>query len=414
MRQGSWKGSARLFSPVLALLVTAARPPVQTPQWTASWATAQQQFNATDATIPSSDQSVTVRQFIRLTKGGRELRLRFSNIFGMAPLTIDAVQVARSAGPASNAVDVKNGRLVRFEGLSSVTIPAGAEYWSDAVAMPTEALETVGVDMRVSGTGSLATGHIASHATSYIASGDHLADPVLSDARSVEHWFVLSGVVVDSHRGGSAVVALGDSITDGSHSTTNGNDRWPDRLAERLHANPRTRELSVLNLGIGGNRVLLDGVGPNALARFDRDVLAQPNARVLILLEGVNDLGTLTHDGPVPPAAHDVLVARLTQAYAQIIARAHQHGLRVIGATILPFAGAVSYRPDSQSEADRQKVNGWIRKAGHFDSVIDFDRAVRDPSAPDHLLPAFDCGDHLHPSVAGYRAMGDAIPLTLF
>jgi lysophospholipase L1-like esterase len=357
---------------------------------------------------------ITIRQFVRLTTGGGRLRLKISNAFGDAPLTIEAVQVARATGSARSAINPKSSQIVRFGGRPSVTIPAGAEYWSDPVTIPMQALETVGVSMRVHGLGHLTTGHIASHATSYIATGDHVSDPALRDARPVEHWFALSSVAVDSPRGAGAIVALGDSITDGSHSTTDGNDRWPDRLAERLHADPHKRAVGILNLGIGGNRVLLDGVGPNALARFDRDVLAQPNVRTLIVLEGVNDLGSLTRDGPVTPTMHDELVERLTQAYAQIINRAHQHGLRVIGATILPFAGAISYRPNEQNEADRQSVNRWIRKAGHFDDVIDFDRALRDPSAPDHLRPEFDCGDHLHPSVAGYQAMGDAIPLELF
>ena len=170
----------------------------------------------------------------------------------------------------------------------------------------------------------------------------------------------------------------------------------------------------MLNQGIGGNHMLIDGLGPNVLARFDRDVLAQTGAKYVILLEGVNDLGGLTREGEVPQRQHDLLVHRILAAYQQVILRAHARGIKVIGATILPYTGSDYYHPGPQSEADRQAINQWIRAAGHFDAVIDFDQLLRDPAHPDRLLPAYDCGDHLHPSPAGYRVMGEAIPLSLF
>jgi lysophospholipase L1-like esterase len=191
------------------------------------------------------------------------------------------------------------------------------------------------------------------------------------------------------------VVALGDSITDGHGATTNGNDRWPDVLAQRLQASPATRRIGVLNEGIGGNRVLLDGLGPNAMARFDRDVLAQSGVRSVIVLEGINDLGTFTHDAPVPPQAHAALVDRLLAAYTEIAAEARAHGIRVIGATVMPFVGSQYYHPDEANEADRRRINDWIRTPGHFDAVIDFDHVVRDPAHPDRLrgsmTPATTC-----------------------
>ena len=214
--------------------------------------------------------------------------------------------------------------------------------------------------------------------------------------------------------GAAAIVALGDSITDGHASTINGNDRWTDVLAERLGTSASTRSIGVLNQGIGGNHLLTDGLGPNALARVDRDVLAQAGVRWLILFEGVNDLGDLTRNGEVSAAEHSALMGRILSAYEQIIVRAHTHGIRVIGGTITPFGGSDYYHPGPASESDRQAINAWVRAPGHFDEVIDFDKVVRDPQQPDHLLPAFDCGDHLHPNPAGYRAMGDAIPLALF
>jgi lysophospholipase L1-like esterase len=241
----------------------------------------------------------------------------------------------------------------------------------------------------------------------------HVGDPDLPGARTIEHWFALSGVEV-AGTARSAIVALGDSITDGHAATTNGDDRWPDDLARRLQSSPATRGIAVLNQGIGGNRLLEDGLGPNALARFDRDVLAQAGARWLIVLEGINDLGNLTRARTVSAEDHAAFVRAMIGAYAQMVERAHAHGLKIIGGTVMPDGGSDYYHPDAANEADRQAVNRWIRAPGHFDAVIDFDAAVRDPADPNRLLPRFDSGDHLHPSPAGYAAMAAAIPLTLF
>jgi lysophospholipase L1-like esterase len=207
-----------------------------------------------------------------------------------------------------------------------------------------------------------------------------------------------------------AVVALGDSITDGRGSIPDANNRWPDDLARRL----APLRIGVLNMGIGGNRVLLDGLGPNAMARFDRDVLAQPGARWLILLEGINDLGVLTRDAPVTAQEHAALVARLVAGYRQLVTRAHARGLKVMGGTLTPWGGSTYYHPDALNEADRQAVNAWIRGKDHFDGVADFDARLRDPAAPGQLLPLYDCGDHLHPSPTGYQAMADLVPLGFF
>jgi lysophospholipase L1-like esterase len=185
-------------------------------------------------------------------------------------------------------------------------------------------------------------------------------------------------------------------------------------LAQRLQASAATKNIGVLNEGIGGNHLLTDGLGPNALARFDRDVLGQPAIRYLIVLEGVNDLGALARSGSAPPATHAALVHRIIAAYEQIILRAHAQRIRVFGATILPYVGSDYYHPAAADEADRLSVNKWIRVPGHFDAVIDFDKEIRDPQQPDRLLATYDSGDHLHPSPAGYRAMGAAIPLRLF
>ena len=203
---------------------------------------------------------------------------------------------------------------------------------------------------------------------------------------------------------------LGDSITDGRGSTTNGNDRWTDALAGRLSA--AKMAIGVLNHGIGGGHVLLDGLGPNAMSRFDRDVLAQPGARWLIVFEAVNDIGTFDSEGSKPQGAHDMLVRQLTTAYGQMIEKAHAAGLKVYGATITPFMDCTAYHPKPIAEADRVAVNDWIRT--HFDAVLDFDAVVRDSARPDHLAAGYDSGDGLHLSPAGYRALAAAVPLSLF
>jgi lysophospholipase L1-like esterase len=258
------------------------------------------------------------------------------------------------------------------------------------------------------------TGHPGSRATSYYVHGDWVSAPSLNEPQHVDHWYQVSEIDTETAPDAGAIVALGDSITDGHGATTNGNNRWTDVLAARLAGAPGTRNIGVSNQGIGGNHLLTDGLGPNVLARLDRDVLGPAGVRWVIVFEGINDLGGLARDGEVPPAEHAALTQRVLAAYQQIIVCAHAHGLRVFGATITPYVGSTYYHPGPLSEADRQAVNAWIRTPGNFDAVIDFDAVVRDPQHPDQLLPAYDCGDHLHPSPTGYKAMAEAIALTLF
>jgi len=258
------------------------------------------------------------------------------------------------------------------------------------------------------------TGHPGSRATSYLVHGDMVSAAELPEPKKVEHWYFIAAVEVTAPPKAAAIAALGDSITDGHGATTDGNNRWTDVLAQRLQTENAKHPRAVINEGIGGNRLLLDGLGPNALARFDEDVLAPAGVRYAIVLEGVNDLGMTTREGEIAASEHEALVRRILSAYEQMIMRAHAHGIEVIGATILPFVGSQFYHPGPATEADRQAINEWIRTRGHFDAVIDFDKVVRDPEHPDHLLAKFDSGDHLHPSVAGYAAMAQAIPLTLF
>jgi lysophospholipase L1-like esterase len=383
-------------------------------RWLGSWATSQQLVEPNNALSPQDLRDATLRQIVHLSVGGSEIRLHLSNRFGATPLHVVAAHVARPLSPSSNKIVAGSDRALAFSGFPDVTIPPHADYVSDPVSFPARALCDLAITLRIDVPPAEQTGHPGSRATSYLAHGDFVSATELPGAKSVEHWYFIAGMDVAAPPEARAVVVLGDSITDGHGATTNGNDRWTDVLAARLQASPSTRNMAVLNHGIGGNHLLTDGLGPNALSRFDHDVIAQPGIRYLIVLEGINDIGKLARDGEFPRTEHDLLVRRMIEVYEQIVARAHTHDIKVFGATILPFVGSNYYHPGPANEADRQAVNGWIRGAGHFDAVIDFDKVTRDPELPEQLLPAFDTGDHLHPSPAGYAAMGQAVPPSLF
>ncbi|MGA8906494.1 MAG: SGNH/GDSL hydrolase family protein, partial [Acidobacteriaceae bacterium] len=356
----------------------------------------------------------TLRQLVRLSIGGPTLRVHLSNAFGTEPLRLTSVHIARPLSLASSAIDPQSDRPLTFSGAAAVTVPAGAEVLSDPIDDPVPPLTSLAITFHLDEPPSPETGHPGSRATSYYLHGDQVSAPTLTGATPIEHWYQLAAIDVLAPPSAASIVALGDSTTDGHATTTNGNNRWTDVLAERLQASPPTRNIAVLNQGLGGNHLLTDGLGPNVLARFDRDVLAQTGVRWLIVFEGINDLGGLTRLHEVSPEEHAAFVARILAAYQQIIVRAHAHGIRVIGATITPDGGSDYYHPGPATEADRQAVNAWIRAPGHFDGLIDFDKAIRDPAHADRMLPTEDCGDHLHPNPAGYRAMAEAINLALF
>lgn len=363
---------------------------------------------------PDDLRDATVRQIVRLSVGGNTIRVHLSNAFGHEPLRLTAVHLARAVAPGSSAIVPGSDRALTFNGRSEVTVPAGAEYLSDPVQLSVAPLSSLAITFYLESPPAGESSHPGSRATSYFVHGNHVADSEMTGAKTADHWFQIGEVDVLEPASTASIAALGDSITDGHASTTNGNDRWTDALAERLQASPATRDIGVLNEGIGGNHLLTDGLGPNALARFDRDVLAPAGVRWVIVFEGVNDLGALSLRGPASPDAHKDLVERIISSYQQMIDRAHAHSLKVIGATITPFVGSDYYHPDAAIEADREAINAWILAPGHFDAVLDFDKVLRDPSDPERLLPADDCGDHLHPNPKGYRALGNAVPLTIF
>jgi lysophospholipase L1-like esterase len=382
--------------------------------WVGSWAASQQIPEERNSLAPDELRDVTIRQIFHLSIGGSWLRVHISNAFGTEPLHFRSVHIACPVSISSPSIAPGSDLALTFSGAADVTVPPGVDYISDPVSYPVAALSSLTVTFHLDAAPARETGHPGSRATSYYLHGDFVSAADLPGSSRVDHWYQISGIDVETPPAGASIVALGDSITDGHGATTNGNDRWTDELAYRLEASSATRELGMLNQGIGGNHLLTDGFGPNALARFDRDVVAQAGVRWVIVLEGINDIGKLAQNAEASVAEHTLLVHRMIGAYEQIIARAHAHGLEVIGGTLTPFVGSDYYRPGPQSERDRQDVNNWIRSPGHFDAVVDFDQVVRDPAKPDRLLPAFDSGDHLHPSPAGYRAMANSIPLSLF
>jgi lysophospholipase L1-like esterase len=387
---------------------------VKAQAWVATWGSSQQIPEPQNA-LPAGDlQDATLRQIFHVSVGGSLLRVHLSNAFGTEALHFTSVHIARPISSSSAEIDPKSDRPLTFAGNVDVTVPPGAEFVSDPLEFTVPPLSNLAVSFHLDAAPARQTSHPGSRSTSYDVHGDAVAATNLNEPKHVDHWYQVSEIDVAAAPAAAAVVALGDSITDGHGATTNGNDRWTDVLAARLQADRKTRDIGVSNQGIGGNHLLTDGLGPNVLSRFDRDVLAPAGARWVIVFEGVNDLGGLARVAEVSPVEHAAEVSRVLAAYEQIIARAHAHGLRIYGATVTPYVGSDYYHPGPLSEADRQAVNQWIRTAGHFDAVIDFDSIVRDPQHPDRLLPAYDCGDHLHPSPAGYKAMGEAIPLALF
>ncbi len=400
---------------LLALCALTATGLAQT-NWVGSWATSQQLLGPDDALTANDLRDVTLRQVVHLSLGGKVLRVHLSNRFGATSLHFSSVHIARPESAIGGSTVAGTDQALSFSGSPDVWVPAGADYTSDPITFSASPLSdlaiTLHVDGPVDGPSSGETGHLGSHATSYLVHGDQVSALDLPNAKKVDHWYFISGVDVSSLSEAAAVVVLGDSVTDGHGATLNGNDRWPDWLAKRFQA--KKMEVGVLNQGVGGNRLLLDGIGPNALARFDHDVLALAGVRYVILLEGINDLGMLARTGEVPEAEYNALVNRIISAYEQIISRAHAHRIQIFGATILPFTGSEFYHPDGRTETARQAVNHWIRSSGNFDAFIDFDNTMRDPEHVSRLLPSLDSGDHLHPSPVGFAAMAEAVPLELF
>jgi lysophospholipase L1-like esterase len=385
------------------------------PHWIATWGTAQvgpepSQAQLTDAQLTDT----TVRQIVHLSVGGATLRVQLSNAFGTRPLRVDAVHVAKAKAPGSSAIDASTDHAVTFDGRDSVLIPTGSVWVSDPMQMQMDALSDLAISFHYGEPPSVQTSHPAPRATSFFVHGVHSGDAELVDAEKTERFLGLAEVDVIANDAARTVVALGDSITNGHAATLDGNDRWPDVLAKRLQEEKKLRDVAVANEGIGGNHLLTNGLGQSVLQRFDRDVLGVSGVKYVIVLEGINDLGGLGRRQGATQEDHDELVKQMIGALEQIVVRAHAHGILVYGATIMPDGGGKYYAPNAMDNAARQAVNAWILAPGHFDGVVDLDKVTQDPANPLQLNPAYDSGDHLHPGPAGYRAMGDAIPLEWF
>jgi lysophospholipase L1-like esterase len=349
----------------------------------------------------------TLREIAHVSLGGRAVRLLFSNEFGTEPLHLGAVTIAPDAG--GGALPGSAPIQVTFGGHAETVIPSGAMVLSDTVSFSLAPLSNVAVSIFVPAQNlRTLTTHPLAMQTSYLASGNQVNQRTLTAATETTVWHFLKGIQISAAANAASIVTLGDSITDGARSSRGTNSRWPDILAKRLQANKGTAQLSIVNEGISGNRLLHDVAGPSALARFDRDVLAQPNVRFLVVLEGINDIGRTAQ----PRELDDpIQTPQLIEALRQIIERAHSHGIKVYGATLTPYGGAAYSSPDG--EAMRSAENAFIR-SGVFDGVIDFDKMTRDPSKPATFQAAYDSDDHLHPNDAGYKAMGEGIDLKLF
>src|SRR5580698_1104683 len=352
----------------------------------------------------------TYRNVMHISLGGSAVRIQLTNEFGTEPLVVGAANIAVSAGGGS--VQTDSDHPLTFNGRPTVEIPAGAFVVSDPVTMKAEPLTDLVVsvylpEQQVKNTSC----HTAGHSTNYVLRGNAAAAPTADNSSPITSWCFVKGIDVSTNASdhAAAIVTLGDSLTDGALSTPNANRRWPDVLAARLQADKRTSHIGVLNQGIGGNRLLHDGYGPSALARFDRDVIAQSGVKYLIIVEGINDIGRLAN----PHEQGDNITADdLIFGLSQLVTRAHQHGIKVFGATLTPYMHT-GYS-SAAGEQVRQAYNQWIRTSGVFDGVIDFDKITQDPAHPESFLPAYDSGDNLHPKDAGYKAMGDAIDLSLF
>jgi lysophospholipase L1-like esterase len=401
-----------LLLPLLALcslipaIAGAATPP---DHWVGTWAASPMAAKNPGATFgaPGTD-GTTLREIVHISIGGPAVRVVLTNEFGLDPLNIGAAQIALSSG--ASAITAGSTTPLTFGGAPSIIIPPGALVVSDPVAFKVAPSSNLAVSLFLPNQPiNQLTFHPFADQTNYLVPGNVVSAASLDTPTTFFTWDFLKGVDVTADTKAASIVTFGDSITDGAHSTRDANTRWPDVLARRLQADKKTANLGVLNQGIGGNRILHDTTGPSALARFDRDVLAQAGVKYLVIMESINDIGHATD----PTKPYDVVNAEdLIVGLGQLATRAHTHGIKVIGATLTPFVGAKYQSP--AGEEMRQAVNKWIRTTNQLDGVIDFDKVTTDPTHPGMFLPADDSGDHLHPGDAGYKAMGESIDLNLF
>ena len=387
--------------------------------WVATWgASPQSEVEPVFGPPPTAVQfnNQTIRMIARISKGGDRIRVRLDNSFGTDSVVIGAAHVAVHASGAG--IIPGSDHQLTFGGSATVTIPPGAPIVSDPVDFDIPNLAELAVSIYLPQPTAGLSGHTLGVQTTYVGapgSGDQTGAAAVATPTTTLTRYFLAGIDVLADDEVKAVVTFGDSITDGFNSTVDANRRWPDRLAERLLERGHKQNRTVVNEGISGNRLLHNVIGPDALSRFDRDVISQAHVEFVTVLLGINDVGfpaIAVPNAPPPFASQSVTSDQMLQAYRQLIARAHAKGIKIIGATLTPFEGA-GYAT-AEGEAKREAANNFIRSSGEFDAVIDFDRVTRDPTHPARLAPQFDSGDHLHPNDLGYKAMADSIDLAIF
>jgi lysophospholipase L1-like esterase len=374
--------------------------------WVTSWYASPQATWGADfplpTAVPATLERQTVRETARISVGGTRVRIVLSNRYGDRPLVIGEARVARAGDMAGSA------RELTFGGKRTATIPAGAPLVSDPVDIRVGALEKLAVSVYLPQATPLKTFHWGAQQTGHIAEGNAVGAAALKNAQALHGRALLSAILVETPHGKGALVALGDSITDGNGSTPDLDRRWPDYLAARLSPDG----IAVVNAGISGARLLGDRMGANAAARFEQDVLSQPGVGTVVVLLGINDIGW--PQSAFAPDEPPMRAERMIAVYRQLIAQARVRGVRIVGATLLPFEGALQGTPlegyyTPAKDAVRREVNQWIRDSGEFDAVVDFDALMRDPARPARMLPRYDSGDHLHPGDAGYEAMAKEV-----
>src|SRR5664279_1056375 len=409
-----------LFLTVLAVGVCTAfsaaaewgDPPGYDEHWVGTWSTTLPAPELLPGFTNTGFNNQTLRQIVHISMGGQRVRLRLST-FGASALVVDAAHIALSAGGSS--IVAGSDRALTFGGSTSIVIPPGALVVSDPVELTVSDLANLAVSLFVSGATGPATWHFDSRQISYVSPpGEYTGTTVMpldQQSPTTQSWFWLAGIDVVAPRQSRAIAALGDSITAGDQSSVNGNQRWTNQLARRI-VHRDEHAMGMLNEGLDGNRLLHDVLGPNGLARYERDVLSQPGLGYVIVQLGNNDIFTLD-------PSQEVTVDQIIQGHKQLIERAHAKGLKIFGCTLTPVQGFLLpgtpfpiFTP--ANELKRQALNAWIRTSGEYDAVIDFDRVLRDPSQPARIRPALDSGDHGHPTDAGYKALADSIDLSLF
>ena len=379
--------------------------PDTTGVWVGTWSTAPQLVEPHNLPPQPGLSNNTIRQVVCVSIGGERLRIRFTNEFSKSPVVMKSVHIAISA--EDSTIKPQTDKEILFGGEPETTIEPGAAVTSDPIDFSVEPRTKLALTIYFGETSPDVTGHPGSRTTSFILPGNEVSKVNFANAVKTEHWYIINTIDVLRSDGAAAVAVLGNSITDGRGSGTNKQNRWPDELAIRLLENSGTKNIGVLNEGIGGNCVLRNCLGPSAESRFERDVLNQNGVRWLIILEGINDIGGIRNKEMSEKVAKGLIAA-----YEKMIDRAHAKGIRVFGATLTPFAGSFYDSPERQ--VAWKTVNEWIRHSGKFDAVIDLDAAMEDPANPMHMLPVGDSGDHLHPNETGHKMMGDAVDLNLF